>query len=85
MGGAVSGPRGAPAWVAGCTKTPAAHARIGKNEADGVVDASCGEFIRIEEQRSDGETGGVGAGALFSAARRRIDAVEIPYRDESAR
>ena len=62
-----------------------ANARIGKNETNGVVDASGSEFVGIEEQRSNGEARGVGAGALISAAGRRIDAVEIPHRDEVAR
>ena len=66
----------------GMHKDVRANSRIGKNEADGVVDASGGEFVGIEEQRSNRETGGVGAGALISASRRRIDTVEIPYRNK---
>jgi hypothetical protein len=51
----------------GMHKDVRANPRIGKNEADGVVDASRSEFVGIEEQRSNGEAGGVGAGALISA------------------
>src|SRR6185437_15088450 len=31
--------------------------------------------------RSNRETGGVGAGALIAASRRRVDAIEIPDRE----
>jgi hypothetical protein len=48
-------------------KEVCAHARIGKNEANSVVDASRCEFVGIEEQWSNGKAGGVGAGALISA------------------
>ena len=57
-----------------------ANPRIGENEANGVVDASRGELVGIEEQRRDGEAGGVGTGALISTSRWRINPVEIPNR-----
>jgi hypothetical protein len=63
-------------------KDVGAYPRIGKNEADGVVDASGGDFVRIEQQRRDGETCRVDTAALISTSRRRIDAVQIPYRNE---
>src|SRR5438270_4997246 len=47
-----------------------------------MVDASRGQFVGIEEQRRYGKAGGVGAGALVSAAGRRINAVEIPDSEE---
>ena len=47
-----------------------------------MVDASRGEFVGIEEQRRNGEAGGVGAGALIAAPGGRIDAIEIPNRDK---
>src|ERR1017187_2083953 len=61
-----------------------AHPWIGENKANGMVDASRGELVGIEEQRCDGESGGVGAGAPFSAPGRRIKTVEVPYREEGS-
>jgi hypothetical protein len=59
-----------------------ANAGIRENEANGVVDASRGEFVGIEEQRCDRKAGRVGAGAPFSSSGRRIDPVEIPHSEE---
>ena len=70
---------GRPAGVRGWMhKDVGAYPRIGKNEADGVVDASRSDLVGIEEQRRNGEPGSIGTAALISTSRRRIDAVEIP-------
>jgi hypothetical protein len=53
MGGRMYKDLGADAW-------------IGEYEADGVVDASGGEFVGIKEQWSNGEAGGIGTGALIA-------------------
>jgi hypothetical protein len=44
-----------------------ANPRIGKDEADGVVDVPGGKLVGTEEQWSNREAGGVGAGALISS------------------
>ena len=41
-------PRGAPACVAGCTKKCARMSRIGKNEANGMINAAGSEFVGIK-------------------------------------
>ena len=78
------GPAGRAGVRGGMDIDARAHPRIGKNEADGVVDASLGQLVGVEEQRGDGKTGGIGAGAAFSTAGGRIDAVEVPDREEVA-
>ncbi len=51
----------------GMHKYVRAHSRVGKNKADGVVDASRGQLVGVEKQRGNREAGGVGAGTLISA------------------
>jgi hypothetical protein len=63
-------------------KDVSADARIGKSKADGVVDASGGKFVRVEEERGDRKAGGIGAGALIAASGWRIDSIEIPNSDK---
>ena len=76
------GPAGRAGMRGGMDIDSLAHARIGKNEANGVVDASFGQLVGAEEQRGDGKSGGIGAGAAFSATGGRIDAIEVPDREE---
>jgi hypothetical protein len=45
-----------------------ANPRIGKNEAYGVLDMANCEFVGIEEQRSNGKAGSIGACALITAS-----------------
>jgi hypothetical protein len=69
----------------GMNKDVRANPRVGKDEADGVVDVPGGELVGIEEQWSNRQAGGVGAGALISTSRRRINSVEIPHSDKCCR
>ena len=56
-----------------------ANPRIGKDEANGVVDTAPGEFVGIEDQRRDGESGGIDAGTLIATPGWRVDAIQIPH------
>ena len=67
----------------GMHKDVRAYTLIGKNEADGVVDASVSDLVRGEEQGSNREAGCVGAGALISSSRGRIYPIEIPDCDKA--
>ena len=54
------------------------NSRIGKDKADGMVDASGSDLVGIEEQWSNRKSGGIGAGALISTPRGRIHSVKVP-------
>src|ERR1035438_10224174 len=65
----------------GMHKNVRANPRVRKNKTYGVVDASRGQLVGIEKQRGNRKTGGVGAGALITPSRRRINAIEVPHHE----
>jgi hypothetical protein len=48
-----------------------------------MINAAGSDFVGVEQERSNRQSAGIGAGALLSPSRRGIDTVQIPYGEES--